>query len=92
MMDIKILKNIVKSQLNDNVSIAEILSFTGEEITKDFKFKDNPSFSIARNGYIKDFGSTGFSGDIFDFLMMKQDISLPTAIKYVADCLGVEYE
>ncbi len=91
MTDIKILKDDVKSKL-DNKTVAEILSFIGYEITRDFKFRNDPSFSIARNGFIKDFGATGFSGDIFDFLMQEQNISLPTAIKYVADCLGIKYE
>ncbi len=40
----------------------------------------------------KDFGTTGFAGDIFDFIMQEKNISLPQAIKFVADCLGVKYE
>ena len=88
---LKDLKDKVKSQLNNTV-VAEILSFTGTEITKDYKFKNNPSFSIARDGYIKDFGSTGFNGDIFDFIKKEKSISFIDAVKYVADCLGVNYE
>lgn len=91
MTDIKQLKDEVKSQL-DNRIVAEILIFTGYEISRDYKFADNPSMSISRNGYIKDFGSTGFAGDIFDFIMQEKTISLPNAVKYVADCIGVKYE
>lgn len=91
MTDIKKLKDEVKQQL-DNKVVAEILSFIGYEITRDFKFQNNKSFSIARNGYIKDFGATGFAGDIFDFIMQEKNIPLPKAIKFVADCLGVKYE
>jgi len=85
------LKNEIKSQLN-NIAVAEILSYIGIEITRQYRFKNNPSFSIARNGYIKDFGSTGFSGDIFDFIQKEKSISFIDAVKYVADCLGVNYE
>ena len=91
MTDIKQLKDEVKTQL-DNKIVAEILIFIGYEITRDYKFQDNKSFSISREGYIKDFGATGFAGDIFDFIMQEKNISLPNAIKFVADCLGVKYE
>lgn len=91
MTDIKQLKDQVKQQL-DNKVVAEILSFIGYEISRDYKFINDKSFSVAPNGYIKDFGATGFYGDIFDFIMKEKNISLPIAIKYVADCLGVQYE
>ena len=85
------LKDKIKSQL-DRETVAEILSFIGIPITRDYKFVNDRSFSISRNGYIKDFGSTGFAGDIFDFIMQEKNIPLPKAIKFVADCLGVKYE
>lgn len=91
MEDIKRLKDEVKTQL-DNKIVAQILSFIGYEISRDYKFVHDKSFSISRDGYIKDFGATGFSGDIFDFIMQEQDIPLPKAIKFVADCLGVKYD
>lgn len=91
MTDIKQLKNEIKEQL-DNKIVAEILSFIGYEITRDYKFVNDKSFSISKNGYIKDFGTTGFAGDIFDFIMQEKNIQLPQAIKFVADCLGVKYE
>ena len=91
MTDIKQLKNEVKQQL-DNKTVAEILIFIGYEISRDYKFVNDKSFSISKDGYIKDFGTTGFSGDIFDFIMQEKNISLPQAIKFVADCLGVKYE
>lgn len=89
--DIKQLKDEVKTQL-DNKTVAEILSFIGYGITRDYKFIHDRSFSISRNGYIRDWGQTGFSGDIFDFIMKEKNIQLPKAIKFVADCLGVKYE
>ena len=91
MKDIKQLKDEVKSQL-DNKVVAEILIYIGYEITRDFKFKDNRSFSIARDGRLKDFGSTGFAGDIFDFIMKEKNIPLPRAVEFVAGCIGVKYE
>ena len=91
MKDIKLLKTKIKQQL-DNKKVAEILSFIGYEITRDYHFVDDPSFSIAKDGYIKDFGKTGFSGDIFDFIIQEKFISFIDAVKYVADCIGVDYE
>ena len=76
MVEIKKLKEDVKMQL-DNKKVAEILSFIGYGITRDYKFVDDKSFSISRNGYIKDFGTTGFAGDIFDFIMKEKNINLP---------------
>ena len=87
----KDLKDEVKSQL-DRETVATILSFIGISITRDYKFQDNRSFSIARDGYIKDFGATGFKGDLFDFIIKEKNIPLPKAIKFVADCLAVKYE
>jgi len=91
MVDIKTLKEQVKAEL-DRETVAMILSFIEQEITRDYHFADDPSFSIARDGYIKDFGSTGFAGDIFDFLMWRDNMSFVESVKYVADCLGVRYE
>ena len=86
------LKDKVKAQLN-NRKVAEILSFIGYPITKDFKFADNPSMSISKDGYIKDFGNSSFNGgDLFDYLQHTKNISLNEAVRYVADCLGVSYE
>jgi len=89
--DLKQLKNELKAQLDSKI-VAEILIFMGYEISRDYKFLNDKSFSISRDGYIKDFGSTGFAGDIFDFIMKEKNIQLPKAIKFVADCLGVKYE
>ena len=91
MTNIKQLKEEVKQQL-DNKTVAEILIFIGYEITRDYKFLNDKSFSISKDGYIKDFGSTGFKGDLLDFLMQEKNIPLPKAIKFVADCLGLKYE
>ena len=85
------MKDEIKSQL-DRQTVAEILSFIGIPITRDYKFVNDKSFSISKDGYIKDFGSTGFAGDIFDFIIQEKNIPLPKAIKFVADCLGVKYE
>ena len=91
MTDIKQLKDEVKPQL-DNKTVAQILIFMGYEISRDYKFVNDKSFSISRDGYIKDFGQTGFSNDVFGFIMKEKNIPLPKAIKFVADCLGVKYE
>ena len=51
MTDIKKLKEDVKQQL-DNKKVAEILSFIGYGITRDYKFANDKSFSISKDGYI----------------------------------------
>lgn len=89
--DIKQLKDEVKALVGRETT-AEILSFIGYEITRDFKFANNISMSIAKDGLIKDFGSSGFSDDIFGFIMKEKNISLPKAVEFVANCLGVKYE
>jgi len=86
------LKDTVKARLNRQ-TVAEILSFIGYPITKDFKFANNPSISISKDGHIKDFGNSNFNyGDLFDYLMIEKNITLNEAVRYVADCLGVSYE
>ena len=87
----KDLKDEVKSQL-DRQKTAEILMFVGIPITRDYKFKDNKSFSISKTNQITDFGRTGFKGDLFDFIMKEKNIPLPKAVEFVADCLGIKYE
>lgn len=91
MKDIKQLTDEIKSQL-DRQKTAEILMFIGYEITRNYKFLNDKSFSIARDGYIKDFGATGFKGDLFDFIMKEKNIPLPKAVEFVAGCIGVKYE
>ena len=91
MKDIKQLKDEVKSQL-DRQKTAEILMFIGIPITRDYKFVNDKSFSISKTNQITDFGSTGFKGDLFDFIIQEKGLTLPQAIKFVADCLGVKYE
>ena len=68
MTDIKQLKNEVKQQL-DNKTVAEILIFIGYEISRDYKFVNDKSFSISKDGYIKYFVTTGFAGYIFYFII-----------------------
>lgn len=82
------LKNTIKAHL-DRETVATILSFIGISITRDFKFANDPSFTISKNCLIKDWGRTGFQGDIFDFIMMEKEVSFPQAVKFVAECIGV---
>ena len=91
MKDIKQLKDEVKSQL-DRQKTAEILIFIGIPITRNYKFVNDRSFSISKTNQITDFGSTGFKGDLFDFIIQEKGLTLPQAIKFAADCLGVKYE
>ena len=91
MKELMQLKDKIKIQL-DRETVAEILSFIGIPITRDYKFVNDKSFSISKTNQITDFGRTGFKGDLFDFIMKEKNIPLPKAIKFVADCLEVKYE
>lgn len=95
MIDLKILRVQLKDSL-DRERVADILSFIGYEVTRDFKFRlredeKTPSASIRRDGFIKDFGS-GWSGDIVALLHEHHGQTLKDATHYVASCLGVRYE
>ena len=71
-------------------TVAELLSYMGYSITRDYKFVNDISFSISPNGYIKDFGGTGFGGDIFSFIMKEENITFSKAVEIVADNLELE--
>ena len=95
MIDLKQLRAEIKSAL-DREKTAELLSFIGYEVRRDFKFKlredeKTPSASIDKNGNIKDFGS-GWYGDIIALLHEHHGQTLKDASIYIASCLGVRYE
>ncbi len=95
MIELKILRQMIKDSM-DREKAADVLSFIGYEVRRDFKFKlredeKTPSASIDRNGNIKDFGS-GWYGDIIALLHEHHGQSLKDATIYIASCLGVRYE
>ena len=95
MVDLKQLRSQIKESL-DREKVADILSFIGYTIQRDYKFKlredeKTPSASIAPDGSIKDFGS-GWYGDIVALLHEHHGQTLKDATLYIASCLGVRYE
>lgn len=95
MIDLKQVRAEIKSATDRNKT-AELLSFIGYEVTRDFKFRlredeNTPSASINRDGNIKDFGS-GWYGDIVALLHEHHGQTLKDATIYIADCLEVKYE
>lgn len=94
MQDLSALKEQLKPLLTRE-KVAEILSFIGYDISRDWKLKlrdeKTPSASISPTGYIKDFGD-GWGGDVMDVLQTHHALSFPDSLKYVADCLGVAHE
>ncbi|MBT5934544.1 hypothetical protein [Sulfurimonas sp.] len=85
----------IKCQLTKE-DVIRILSYIGYEFNRSGKFRlraeeSTPSASVTRDGNIKDFGS-GWYGDIFALLHDYYDYSIVDAAKYVADCVGVDYE
>jgi len=95
MTDLKQLRAEIKSA-TDREKTAELLTFIGYEVRRDFKFKlredeKTPSASINKDGNIKDFGS-GWYGDIIALLHEHHGQTLKDASIYIADCLGVNYE
>lgn len=90
MTDLKSLRAEIKPRLDRHVVIG-LLTYAGVEVMRDHHFKDNPSFSIRRDGLIKDFGSTGFCGDLIAYMHEQMGYSLPEATLWVADCLEVAH-
>ena len=95
MQDLKQLRQQIKER-TDRETAADLLTFIGYEIQRDFKFKLRPdeetaSASIRADGYLKDFGS-GWSGDVVALLHEHHNQSLKDATQYIASCLGLNYE
>ena len=93
MKDLKNLKEEIKERL-DRETVATILSFNGDEVSRDWKLVNNKSICIRSNGYIKEFSnSSGFSyGDIFDWLQFSKGITLQESIYYVATLMDIKYD
>jgi len=92
MIDYKLLRSEVKQNYTQQ-NIAEILSFIGYQIDRNYKFKlredeKTPSASISSAGLITDFGS-GWSGDIVSLLHECRNIPLGEATLYIAQLLHV---
>lgn len=73
----------------DRETCKELLEVLGVEVGRDYRFKENDSFSIDRNGNIKDFGSTDFSGDIVAFMIDVLGTPPKEATEWTAKSLGV---
>ena len=85
--------NEIKVALN-GPETAHILQYIGYKLYRGNKFRlrteeRTPSASIRADGYIKDFGGD-FSGDLIALLREYHDMSFEEAVRYIADCLGVE--
>ncbi|BAF70432.1 Nif11-like leader peptide family natural product precursor [Nitratiruptor sp. SB155-2] len=93
-MNLKELRDQIKQSL-DREKVAAMLEALGYEVDRNYKFKirdeRTPSASIARDGYIKDFGS-GWGGDIVALIHEHRGEPLPEATKWVASCLGIRID
>lgn len=73
-----------------------MLSFIGYEINRSRMLKireeNTPSASISRQGLIRDFGSSGWSGDIVAVLHEYKNIPLSEATIYVAKLMNIDVE
>ncbi len=94
MLNLKKLRKELKANYTQ-INVAEMLSFIGYDVNRDFKFKlrdeRTPSASISKSGIISDFGS-GWSGDIVSLLHEYKNISLCEATTYVAQLLNINLE
>lgn len=88
MNNYKSLRALIKEMTNQD-TCKELLSELGVKIGRNYRFVENDSFSINRNGTIKDFGSTGFTGDIVSFMIDVLGIPPREAIEWTAKSLGV---
>lgn len=87
-IDFKAIRATIKEKC-DRETCKELLGSLGVEVRNDYRFKDNDSFSIDRNGTIKDFGSTDFSGDIVAFMIDVLGTPPKDATEWVGRSLGV---
>lgn len=89
--DYKLLRNELKQNYTQH-NTAEMLSFIGYEIDRNFKFKlrdeKNSSASISKTGTITDFGS-GWSGDIVSVIHEYKNVPLGEATLYIAKLLNI---
>ncbi|WP_084276432.1 hypothetical protein [Nitratiruptor tergarcus] len=90
-MQLKRIRKEIKQSL-DREKVTAMLKALGYEVDRNYKFKlreeRTPSASIAKDGYIKDFGS-GWGGDILALIHEHRGEPLPEATKWVAQCLGI---
>ena len=91
----KLLRQEIQQSSNQQ-NAAEILSFLGYEISKDFKFRlrgeeKTPSASISKVGRVMDFG-TGESHDLVSILFSYHNTKLSDATCYVAKLLNIDIE
>jgi hypothetical protein len=90
-IDFKSLRITIKDNL-DRDTVKGLLEAIGVGIRRDYRFNENNSFSIDKNGTIKDFGSTDFSGDFVSFLIDVLGVSPSEAMEWTAKSLGVWHE
>ena len=88
LIDFKVLRATIKEKC-DRDTTKELLECLGVSVRRDNRFADNDSFSISKDGLIKDFGSTDFSGDIVSFMIDVLGTPPREALEWVAKSLGV---
>lgn len=88
-MNFKETRKLLRQRL-DRETTAALLAVIGIEITRDWRFRSNPSFSIRRDGWIKDFGTTEFAGDFIAYLIEQRNIPAAEAISWTAKALNVD--
>ncbi|MDD5211707.1 MAG: hypothetical protein PHV62_04780 [Sulfuricurvum sp.] len=86
--DFKALRATIKEKC-DRDTAKELLEALGVAVGRDYRFNENNSFSIDKNGYIKDFGSTDFNGDIVSFMIDVLGSPPSEAMEWTAKSLGV---
>ena len=86
--DFKALRATIKDNL-DRDTVRELLEVVGVDVGRDYRFNENNSFSIDKNGTIKDFGSTDFSGDFVSFMIDVLGTPPSEAMEWTAKSLGV---
>lgn len=90
-IDYKALRAELRRHL-DREQTARLLAAIGVGITRQWRFADDPSFAIRKDGLIHDFGRTAFSGDLVAFLHEQRGVLLSEAMIWTAECLGIDHE
>lgn len=87
-IDFKALRTTIKEKCTRD-TVKDLLEALSVDVGRDYRFNENKSFSIDKNGMIKDFGSTDFSGDIVSFMIDVLGTPPSEAMEWVAKSLGV---
>ena len=85
------IRKMIHEKMNRS-NVRLMLDALGVKVNRHGQFISNPSFSIHKNGMIKDFGSTDFYGDIVAYMIEILNVNPKQALVWCATVLGVSHD